>query len=328
MPDVPLFEENLALTQTDLAQLYLESGETKHVEPLASRALDVFTALSQQSPEMPRYIEERAACQDVLARVWGDFGRNDEARKALDRSIGALGDLAARFPEISPYRVRLAVAHSRLGQILHKLGEEELSRENFESAIDGLRGQLRRTPDATATRDTLARVCERFGHFWMETNRPETAVEFYQRAGDIWETLAADTAAPEYQARYARFLSTCPCVELRDPDRAVEFALLARRAVPENPDYLSILAMAKLRQGKWKDAEQNLLEARRLRGRDHGCDLFLLSIARRHDGQHEAAREAFDKAVQWMKEYAPENHELERLRREAEELLLTPDRPE
>ncbi len=79
--------------------------------------------------------------------------------------------------------------------------------------------------------------------------------------------------------------------------------------------------MAEYRAGHWQEAIQWLEKSLQAAAGANGVDWFFLAMAHQQLGDHEQARNDYDKAVEWMDQHAPHDEELLRFRREAEELL-------
>jgi uncharacterized protein HemY len=79
--------------------------------------------------------------------------------------------------------------------------------------------------------------------------------------------------------------------------------------------------VAQYRAGDWKDSITALEKSMEFRKGGDSFNWFFLAMAHWRLGEKKKAQQWFDKAVQWMDKNQPNNEELGRFRKEAEELL-------
>ena len=73
--------------------------------------------------------------------------------------------------------------------------------------------------------------------------------------------------------------------------------------------------------GEWKAAIAALEKANTFFGGGGSNEWFFIAMARWQLGEKDQARQAYDRAVQWMEKNHPKNERLGRLRTEANEVL-------
>jgi tetratricopeptide (TPR) repeat protein len=106
-----------------------------------------------------------------------------------------------------------------------------------------------------------------------------------------------------------------------DPARAVE---LAAKAVKQEPTFAPgyrTLGVAQYRAGDWNAATKALEKSVALSMGGDGHDWYFLAMAQHRLGNGKAAREWYDRAVQWHEKNQPKDEELDRFRAEAEKVL-------
>jgi tetratricopeptide (TPR) repeat protein len=183
--------------------------------------------------------------------------------------------------------------------------------------------------------------------------RLEEAEHAHRLAIDHLEKLAAEFRNTPQERRdlalsyndAAWGLATCPDPQFHDADRAVELAEKAVGLEPQQAYVWNTLGVAQYRAGDGDAAIQALEKSQELKpGTATSYNGFFLAMAhwqlgepgRRGQGpgardqeltaeqraQHkEDARMWYEKAVKWMEKNKPDDEELRRFRREAEELI-------
>jgi eukaryotic-like serine/threonine-protein kinase len=116
-------------------------------------------------------------------------------------------------------------------------------------------------------------------------------------------------------------LATHPNPKVRDPRRAIKWALKAVELVPGEGNYWNTLGVAHYRAGDWNAAREALEQSMGLRKGGDSSDWFFLAMSHEKLGNKEKARQWYDKAVEWMDKKDPENAELRGFRVEAAEIL-------
>jgi serine/threonine protein kinase/tetratricopeptide (TPR) repeat protein len=111
----------------------------------------------------------------------------------------------------------------------------------------------------------------------------------------------------------------------REASRAVHLAEEAIRLKPHDVAIQNTLGVALYRADRWKEAIAALERSMELNEGGDAFDWFFLAMAHRRLGQHDKARQWYDRAVEWMDKHEPENEELGRFREEAARLLELSD---
>jgi tetratricopeptide (TPR) repeat protein/serine/threonine protein kinase len=238
------------------------------------------------------------------ARAWNNRGI---AHGKLARADKALAD-HSRAIELDPMH---AQAWFNRGVVHNKLGKPDQAVADFSRAIE-----------LAPNERLLAQAYLRRAHTNYRLSRFEQARADYQ----TFLKRAPDHARAHNDLAW--LLATCPDAKLRDPDRAVELARRAVQLAPKERDYWNTLGVAHYRAGDGKAAVAALDKARELgQGRDAYDQLFL-AMAHRKLGNHDAARKAYEQAVQWLEKNQEtlakdkvQVEELRRFRAEAEEAL-------
>jgi tetratricopeptide (TPR) repeat protein len=156
----------------------------------------------------------------------------------------------------------------------------------------------------------------------MATGRSGEAQEAFHKAAQGFQ-LALQLSPHRHDLLYhlARFLSTCPDLQFRDPGRAVDLAQHATTQAPQAWYCWRALGQALYRSGDWKASIKALEESMKFYAGGNASDWFFLAMAHWQLGDRPRARQWFDQAVKWMDKYQPKNEELGRFRAEAKALI-------
>ncbi len=320
-PDVPMYKENRALTDVDLAQCWLQLGDAKEAETIVGPAAETLAQLAT-TPDYAYYIEELASAQDVLGQAHLELG---EAALAVDACTAAIQQLEQLLEGNSTpnYRYRRALALAHLAQAKLRMGGNEniaAAQESSAKAIAELTA-LWQSEDRTADyRLALAEHLDRFGGLLIEAQLVEQGKETLGQAGTHWrEMAAAEKPTVEQLERAARFFAECVDPALRKKKLALELAGKAYQRAPENDALMTTLAGTLYRAGESKADSVKLLQEA-IKQRPHARAYFYLAM-QHAPGDAEAAKMSFSEGVEWLKAHAPGSRELLRLQKEAEATL-------
>jgi serine/threonine protein kinase/tetratricopeptide (TPR) repeat protein len=161
------------------------------------------------------------------------------------------------------------------------------------------------------------------GNLSVQLGQWENAEQCFTRLIEmiLEETQGKASTDAVVQDHVAWFLATWLASELRDPERVAELASQALQMAPSDARIWCTLGVARYRAGDWQAAIEALNKSKGLRNGGNSMDWFFLAMAEWQLGNKDAAREWYDKAVQWMEKNQPQNEELIRVSAEAAELL-------
>jgi len=128
-----------------------------------------------------------------------------------------------------------------------------------------------------------------------------------------------------YNNNLAWLLASCPDLAYRDIGRALELARKSVELEPEAAEYWNTLGVAYYRVGEWQQAIDSLTKAEQLKPDVYFAhNAFFLAMANWRLGNKEAAREFYEKAVDWTISSNPsakDLQEIEQFRAEANVLF-------
>ena len=342
-----------------VANLSSTLGQHDEAEKNHRRALAIFEKLADDFPTVAFYRQEQAFSYWHLGWLMKNTGRLQDAEEPFRQALAVHQKLAADIPNEHEYRARLARSYSELIDVLLSLDKKVEVEETLRQAcktFEELATAHADVPDYLKYRaDSLRRLAQLQTSNKQVKEAEETdrqAIDAYQKIivtfpqyndlGVVHLGLAAllasnnrsEEAADSYRKalqhissdaqslnNVAWVLATSVDVRLRNPAIAVLFAKKAVELRPQDVNFQNTLGVAHYRAGDWQEAIASLDKSMQDRNGGDSNDWFFLAMAHHHLGHKDVAREWFDKAVEWMEKHAPQNEELVRFRREAEDLL-------
>jgi uncharacterized protein HemY len=111
-------------------------------------------------------------------------------------------------------------------------------------------------------------------------------------------------------------------VDAQEANRAIKLAKEAVALAPENGTFWNTLGVACYRAKDWNGAISALEQSMRLRGGGDPYDWLFIAMVRHCQGQRDAARQWYDRALAWLKANPPRpREELGRIHAEASGIL-------
>jgi tetratricopeptide (TPR) repeat protein len=244
----------------------------------------------------------------AVARLRNDTGKFQEAVEALRQVVRIRKEGAAKFPLLVFHQVDIATSNLELGDALRKTGAQDEAMAAYQEAIAACTEFIRRKPE-------LGMGYLKWGEAVVRMGAPNEAVTAWEQAVDVGAKYAG------VANDIAWFLATTPQTPIPHPEKAVELAKKAVALEPQNGNFRNTLGVAYYRMGQWQDAVVALKKAVQLRSGGESEDWFFLAMAQQKLGDANAARQSYDRAVQWMDKNKPEDEGLQRFRAEAAALL-------
>jgi tetratricopeptide (TPR) repeat protein len=245
------------------------------------------------------------------ANTLGKLGHYELARKSFDET------LASQLRALSPSDPEVLTTKLDLASMLEEMGQSEESLKLKQEIL-----AVRNSEKNTSPHDRFE-VMRQTALSLSSLGRNREAGQMLE---DTWN-IARRNFQPGDEDwinginGLAWFLATVDDKELRDSRRAVKLSKELADLRPELGACWNSYGVALYRDGDWKGAVDSLTKSVTLSKSGDSNDFFFLAMATWQLGQHEAARQWFDKAVQWMDKNQPKNPELVRFRAEAQGLL-------
>jgi tetratricopeptide (TPR) repeat protein len=307
IPDAPRYRDLLAGACIDLGIVWRPT-RPRDTEALLTRAITLLSETQGNGHYLGRaYL--------ALGELCFEEERLPEAEQAFRRAKAIQETLVSASPQVWQLRERLGDTNLHLGRVLAATGRGEEAEQALREAVaicDQLRAEY---PAVPIYRDSLA-ISQ--AALLMVLEPGTSSKEAEELAGKLQATQPDNVHA---HARMAWALANGPEEKLRDSRRAVALARKAVEMDPERAVHWRALALAHYRVSEAREALAALDKARAQTGREDGFDLFLRALASWQLGEKEPSRRSLAAAVTWTQQHRPEDAELRRLRREAENLM-------
>lgn len=323
IPDLPIYQENLALTLTDLGLMLHQQHRCVDAKPVLEESIALLQSLRRTYGSTLRYRETIAATQDGLGQVLRDLGDLAAAQEQFAASLTAYQELSDQAPDLPDFYQRLAITQSHLAQTLAQSvdqmsDDDEAKRETISMIQDGFasaRTTLQQLcevfPDVPQYRHSLAHVCfEQAKALSIDLSTAELSPadadqvnEAWAEAEGIWEALSeqGDHAASE---RLAWLLLSKDGIKEADLHQALKAAKKAYDALPESVLCQGTLALsyaANHQPDRAKSLTDTWIDEETFSGRQWR----ILSIVAAADGQAEKAVAYQQRCQSWYADYAP-----------------------
>jgi serine/threonine protein kinase len=290
-------------------------------------ALRLREQLLARSPDSPGLKADLLHLRSYIGEVSYRMNRPEEAERYYRQIVEQRENLYQSFPHTFDHERRLVLEYNVLALVLIALGR-------MEEAEAVIRKELAPAQQLVAKHPNLAGPAFMLAGSWYDlalllhvSNRASEAAEAFRQAFGGFERFAA--RFPEYALlRYYRAwcLATCPAVQFRQAQQAVEEAKQALQRDPAKAVYWLTLGVAEYRVGHWLHALEALEKGRSLdRIRQEEWALFFLAMTHWQLGQKPMARQEYEQAVRWLAQDRSGHLDLPFYRAEAAALLgLTP----
>lgn len=191
-PDLPGYQESLAMALMDLGMLLDQLHQPQQVESLMEEAMLLFESLAANYPQADGYTFRLAWAYSVYGELLSNRGRHALAIERLQQSIDWLSMLDVS--RVTEHVEQLMITQSHLAQVLHKTGEFDKAEELFTVAAETLEGRVSGLGEADGARSRLlnaaAFVQAAYGAMKFDRGDREEAVEHFRAAIDSWSLAA------------------------------------------------------------------------------------------------------------------------------------------
>jgi tetratricopeptide (TPR) repeat protein len=300
---------------------FLEEAETEYRE-----SHDLRKQLVAEQPHNVRLKHLLGHVKAYLAALLMNTDRLDEAEELLQQATAIDEKLLDDFPDVEDYRRVAGWDYELLGSVLSAMRRPREADAALRHSLAIREKLVADLPGVQSKHMDLATVRYNLGLLLESVGRTEEAAELFREAISTFENLtAADPEVPLHQNKLGWMLATCPAVQCRDPERAVKLAKQALKYEPEAVKHWRLLGIAQYRAGDPTAAIASLHKTMELANGGDAQQWLFLAMAHWQTGNHQEARQWYDKAVAWLDKNHPADEEYDRFRAEATELLGKPE---
>jgi tetratricopeptide (TPR) repeat protein len=172
-PNVPAYQNDLALTYNNRANLHQNLGHPRKARQSYQEAITIASKLVGTQPKVPAYQASLATTYANLANLEKNLGRPDAASKAYQAAGALYARLAAAHPEVPAHQNGLARTHHHVGVLEAERDRWQAARKSFDQAIARAQAVLRREQRQSEAwgilRVTYQARAEALGHLGRHT---------------------------------------------------------------------------------------------------------------------------------------------------------------
>lgn len=321
-PDSLDYQELLAITLIDRAQVSLELSRLANAEVDLAEATRIVTQLTTKQPQIAPYQQELATVLEANGRLKHAQGEFLPAQVALQQACDLLQGLAAARPDAVEYREREAVARIQLGRTLNALGKNAATDTQFASAA-GLLEELRMlAPDYPALAVEQAWLHTYWAGCLGDRGTSAQAAQQIQQAIECWTAVAERWPTASSLCAFADVLTGQLGWEASHRETALRHAHTAVASAPAEQLPIAVQALALYRAERYDEALDVLNRA------DTSTPLarhaFTRALALNAKNDISGALHSFDFGTSLLR-LNPGNDAARRLAQEAADVLGLPD---
>jgi tetratricopeptide (TPR) repeat protein len=248
----------------------------------------------------------------LMSSRWSSMPGIQELRARIaQRTIRSLEEYVEESRNDPSGTIELAIIYAQISGIQDSIGAYAESRQAAQKILLIQESRQARTPDQMGVLTNVATTYWRIGNSFIAEGKLAEAVPSFRYAIGVWEhCLRLEPENARVANLLAWLLATCPCVEVREPARAVELARTAVERFPKSPAVWNTLGVAQLRLGDSQTALETLKKAMAMKGGGDSFDWFFISMTYSALRKSDEARTWYDRAVEWRLKESPENLEL------------------
>jgi tetratricopeptide (TPR) repeat protein len=165
----------------------------KHAEAEAAfrKALGTWDKLATEFPTVPQYRHGLAHSHYYLGVLMEALEKRPEAEAAFRQALSIWAKLVDGLPNVPEYRSRLADSHDSLGNVLAVQGKRAQADAAHRQALEIKEKLVVDFPNVPEYGLTLGGAYCNFGMLILESGKPETALDWFQKASARLEAVLA-----------------------------------------------------------------------------------------------------------------------------------------
>jgi tetratricopeptide (TPR) repeat protein len=270
--------------------------------------------------------------REVLALLLRLFGSEDQGTLRVQANLGMMLEIQGELHEAFELQEQawntlrrkngdkdyaVLGSQTNLARLMFRLGRRKEALQMNVNALRGLQEVLStKHPDVLGAMHNFANLIADAGEF-------QDAIRLHRETLDLRRKALGENHRNVFSsmADLAWILATCPEDKGRDCRRALGLAEAVVKGDSKNPEGWRGLGAVYYRNGDWNRALEAFSNAGSLFGDPESETLFLMAMTHQRRGEPTQAKVCFDKAVRALPKNVTNADELDRLQREAAEVL-------
>ena len=325
LPDVPQFNEDTALTMTDMGQLYIQSMQLGKAIVVLNEAYATFKELALEHGEILRYVEEFAATGEALSRTHFYQGDRDRAIELITEANELFGKLADAAPDIVQYRYRYALGLLLAANIGSSTATADEYMDRASVAVKILENLLELSDGQSIYANSLAKAHSQIGNVLLEKGNAEQAKSAWLTAEALWKELDLNSTAINIHYDYLVFIVEHPALQLFGSDEVSTIAKMVLDGSSDSASHLYVLALLQQLNGQPERTQSIFEQAAKIRIGENVYPLLSRLVIASDSGNQDAQIAASQAIQDWNDQHCPGNTRISRLiRRYRAHLQIAP----
>ncbi len=187
---------DLAMAQTQLADLATDQGQYAEAIPIREKALLLFQQLSDAEPSNLERKRSAALAHKKLAALYGVTQRYAESHRQYELARVLDEARCAADPTNLRARMDLSYDYSDLGWVTSRMNDDRGALEWHQKALAIREEAFKADPNDRRAQDSIASTTGRIAHIYMRLGDLDPALAQSQKALELWKARAAQPGAP------------------------------------------------------------------------------------------------------------------------------------
>jgi serine/threonine protein kinase len=313
LPDVPQFNEDTALTLTDMGQLYIQDMQLEKASVVLSEAYDMFKELALEHGEILRYVEEFAATGEAISRNRFYQGDRDRAIESITEANELFRKLSDAAPDIVQYRYRYALGLLQAADISSYSATADEYMEQASVAVKILEDLLNLSDGLAIYANSLAKAHSQIGDVLWEKGSAEQANSAWLTAKTLWQEIDLNSTAINIQYDFLVFIVENPALQLFDSDQVSAIASRVVDGTRDSANHLNVLGLLQQLNGKAENAQSIFGKAAKIQVGVNIYPLLGTLLVASSSGAQDAQIAAVKAILDWNSQHCPGNTRISRL---------------
>ena len=315
LPDVPLINNDTALTLTDMGQLYIQNMQLEKASVVLNEAYPKFEALRLEHGEIFGYVEGFAATGAALSQTHFYQGDRDRAIELITEANEWFGKLADAAPDFIGHRHRYALGLLLAANIGSSTATSDEYMKQVSVAVKILEDLLELSDGLPTYSNSLAKAHSIIGNVLWEKGNAEQAKSAWLTAEALWQDLDLNSTAINIQYDYLVFIVEHPALQLFSSDQISTIANMVLDGSGNSATHLNVLGLLQQLNEHNESAQSIFDQAAKNQIGENIYPLFGRLLIASSSGNLDAQIAAVKAIQDWNSQHCPGNTRISRLMR-------------